>query len=134
MERLTKRNAWGEVVVSGKNDRDMQNKFMVIAEHLAELEDKLESGLLIKLPCKVGDTIYLIPSKTNFELNKLHKRDKANRVYKQIVDELRFNCNGWYLKTCDYAIQIQGSFKETWFLTENEAEARLKELKGCSNE
>ena len=96
---------------------------------LAKLEDKFESGQLVELPCKVGDTVYAIPSKVNFELNKLHKNDQANRVYEQIVNEVRFNCNGWHIKTCDYAIQTQGSFKETWFTDKSQAEARLKELK-----
>ena len=29
-----------------------------IANCLAELEDKIENGTLIELPCKVGDTVY----------------------------------------------------------------------------
>lgn len=60
MERLTKRNAWGEVTVSGNGERDVRNKFLAIAERLAELEDKIENGTLIEQPCKVGDTVWLV--------------------------------------------------------------------------
>ena len=30
-----------------------------ILERLAELEDKIENGTLIDLPCKIGDTVWL---------------------------------------------------------------------------
>ncbi|MCM1437808.1 MAG: hypothetical protein NC131_01160 [Roseburia sp.] len=33
-------------------------RFMIYAQRLWELENQLESGKLIGLPCKVGDTVY----------------------------------------------------------------------------
>lgn len=48
--------------------------------------------------------------------------------------------NGWYLecdKDLEYAtghIFIDKMYKETWFLTKSEAEAKLKELGGGENE
>ena len=35
------------------------NKQAMILNRLAELEDKIELGTLIELPCKVGDKVYI---------------------------------------------------------------------------
>lgn len=35
-------------------------RFMETYNRLAELEDKIEQGTLIELPCKVGDTVYVV--------------------------------------------------------------------------
>ncbi len=36
------------------------DKIGVLLDRLAELEDKLESGQLVELPCKIGDTVWVI--------------------------------------------------------------------------
>lgn len=36
-----------------------------VINRLAELEDKIEQGTLVELPCKVGDTVYKICPKCN---------------------------------------------------------------------
>lgn len=59
MERLTKRLSNGEVMhncgkcpnVNEKNFCSEKNCATVILNRLAELEDKLESGRLVELPC-----------------------------------------------------------------------------------
>lgn len=64
MERLTKH--WGNNYVATKLDYcslleipDEDFKcFEAIVKKLAEYEDLEEQGRLIKLPCKVGDTVY----------------------------------------------------------------------------
>lgn len=64
MERLTKH--WGNNYVATKLDYcslleipDEDFKcFEAIVKKLAEYEDLEEQGLLLKLPCKVGDTVY----------------------------------------------------------------------------
>ena len=55
-ERLTKRTEKGVVILPTSQDefRSIWNAI----ERLAELEDKIENGTLIELPCKVGDTVY----------------------------------------------------------------------------
>lgn len=53
MERLTEwRNGHGAVVNNRENYIDK----------LAQYEDAEESGLLVRLPCKVGDTVYWVPN------------------------------------------------------------------------
>ena len=51
MERLTERDSYGDVYVK-------QHDYVTASEKLCEYEDLEEQGLLLKLPCKVGDTVY----------------------------------------------------------------------------
>ena len=97
---------------------------------LSELEDKIENGTLIELPCKLGDTVYLIPSKTQFELNRLSSSfSKHNRVYELEVYQVYMNKNDYVLYNFEKTASALGSsYGETWFLTKAEAEAKLKEL------
>lgn len=89
-------------------------------ERLAELEDKIENGTLVELPCKVGDKVY--------EVFKYHKPPfiKETTVEKIVITEkgfkLRLSRNSVY----ETAISSLG---KTVFLTKSEAEARLLELK-----
>ena len=86
---------------------------------LAELEDKINNGTLIELPCKVGDTVY--------EVFKYHKPPfiQQTKVEKIIVTEkglkLKLARNSFYETSI-------ASLGKTLFLTEEAAEARLKEL------
>ena len=103
-------------------------------DKLGEYEDLEEQGLLLRLPCVIGADIYFIPSKTNYKLNILHGYTESNRVYHQNVEKISFTQYGWYLecdKDIEYAtgqIFIDKSYKETWFLTQEEAEQKLKEM------
>ena len=101
---------------------------------LKDYENAEEQGLLLRLPCGIGDDIYFIPSKTNYKLNILQGQPESNRVYHQIVDRITLTPNGWYLE-CDKDIEystghifIDKLYKETWFLTQAEAEQKLKEM------
>lgn len=101
-----------------------------LRERLKEYEDLEEQGKLKKLPCKIGDTIYVIPSKANYGLNIVNRHKENNRVYEQIVDHIRFYRSGYLLSTCEgQACVVEESYKETWFLIKEEAETALKELK-----
>lgn len=62
-QRLTKRNCAGYVVpvkptMSGYSN--IQAAEEELLERLAELEDKIEAGTLIEIPCKVGDNAVAI--------------------------------------------------------------------------
>lgn len=65
-KRLTKRNANGEVrTVKRPKSSYIQEVYEEWDEinrelklRLAELEDKIENGTLVELPCKVGDVMY----------------------------------------------------------------------------
>lgn len=105
-----------------------------IAKKCDEYARAEEQGLLLRLPCGIGDDVYFIPSETNYKLNILQGYHESNRVYHQTVERITFTPNGWYLecdKDIEYAtdhILIDKFYKETWFLSQTEAEQKLKEM------
>nr|DAK81815.1 MAG TPA: hypothetical protein [Bacteriophage sp.] len=134
MERLTERIY---NVPDGESDVWVkEHDYVSAAGKLAEYEDLEEQGKLIKLPCKVGDDVWFVPSHTNYNLNILNNHSEENKIFHQKVARITFSSNGWYLecdKDLEYAtdhILLDKMYKETWFLTKSEAEAKLKELRG----
>lgn len=99
-------------------------------DKLADYEDAEEQGLLLRLPCKVGDKIYQIPSKVNYDLNIVNRHPENNKVYEQPVYSIQmWNNTTYILNTCDGLDCVRSdSFKETWFLTKAEAEKALAEM------
>ena len=95
---------------------------------------------------KIGDKIYVIPSKTNYEINNIHHKER-NRIYEWEVHEIRFNKYGYAVVSwidnipffcAEVEAGIQGDcgtykterfYGETWFKTREEAKAKLEELK-----
>jgi hypothetical protein len=92
-------------------------------ERLAELEDKIEQGILIELPCKVGDTVYVIRKKAL----KGHWEE-----HRYIVDE--WGKLAVYEKEFNLVLFSVSKIGEDYFLTKAEAEAKLKELKEKDND
>ena len=87
-------------------------------EKLAEYEDLEEQGRLIKLPCKVGDTLYrLVPN--------LYRKYVEIKIAQFVINE-----NGIYFITNKGVSWSAGEIGKTVFLTKPEAEAKLKELRG----
>lgn len=66
MERLTKRDEYGNADIIGVDSNELQlnlefeelNKVTDALNRLATYEDTEEEGRLVELPCKVGDTVY----------------------------------------------------------------------------
>lgn len=91
-----------------------------IYKRLHELEDKIENGTLVELPCKVGSVVY--------EVFKNHKPPfgQATTIEKIIITNkgLRLKLS----RNSVYETSIS-SFGKTLFLTEAEAIAKLEELK-----
>lgn len=89
-------------------------------KQLKEYQQLEADGRLIKLPCKIGCTIYnttwwddvqekvVVKGKTYYRTVRKHKITKSTFDYSDIKD-----------------------FGETVFLTKSEAEAKLKELRGA---
>ena len=79
---------------------------------LCGIENKIEQGTLIELPCKVDDTVYVII--------------KAENGYALLKDI----CDGFMIKDGEVYIGLQaynvGANK--YYFTREEAEKRLKEL------
>lgn len=125
MERLTKWHEDGYIVDNGNiSVGDLLNR-------LAHYEDLAEQGRLVELPCKIGDTIYKIPSAVNYKLNVVNGHQENNRVYEQVVCSIKICPSGYLLETCDGKdCVIEQFFKESWFITKSEAEQALAERTG----
>ena len=99
-----------------------------VIERLAEYEDAEEQGLLLRLPCKVGDTIYVngILGVGEAEEYKVIRVDyhsnlatKRSEFYiEALLVSAPENSIGFYDK----------EIGKTVFLTQAEAEQRLKEM------
>lgn len=105
-----------------------------LREKLKRDEDAEEQGVLLRLPCGIGADVYSIPSKVNYELNILSLHPENNKIYHQKVAFITFTEKGWYME-CDKdreygtgRILSEKMYKETWFLSQEEAESKLKEM------
>lgn len=110
MERLTKIYSDGthgasDSLPCGENSHAYKN---LLIEKLGKYEDLEEQGRLIKLPCKVGDTVYHV-------------------VQGRIVEVSNVDLFFLLLSV------VENRFDNSVFLTKSEAEAKLKELRGESN-
>ena len=107
-----------------------------LREKLKYYEDAEEQGLLLRLPCKIGSDVYIVPSETNFRMNIFEGFPKNNRVFHQKVALITFTENGWYMEGdidreyCRCRTLQENKYKKTWFLSREEAEAKLKEMEG----
>lgn len=98
-----------------------------IVNRLAELEDKIENGTLIELPCKVGDKIFFVEQLINSGEWVLCN-DYASGEY--IVTDIYLNINKepkFRVKNLYGTLKLS-DFGERAFLTKAEAKAKLKEL------
>ena len=138
MERLTDRNADGNYFypkcfekcdgLGASRKCDNCEITTSICEKLGKYEDLEEQGRLIKLPCKVGDKIFLDVAGFGKDIDKF------------TVKDFHLDCfeDGETILFCDYESNdktLSGQidvteFGKTVFLTKAEAEAKLKELRG----
>lgn len=102
--------------------------YSYIYKRLAELEDKIEAGTLMELPCKVGDVMYEVIEGMPIQEWKIESIcfDRAHPT--GVI---------WAERTSDFArwkfwIEDCGT---KWFATKAEAEKRLEEIRsGNENE
>lgn len=117
MERLTDSNKEIPTLV------DNAEYWLKVYFKLKDYEDLEEQGRLIKLPCKVGDTVYNI-----YWWNDVQEKvEVEGKTYYRTIREHKVSES-----TFDYS-DIKDIGK-TVFLTREEAEAKLKELRGGENE
>ena len=98
-------------------------------EKLKDYEDAEEQGLLLRLPCKVGDTLYRVNKGAKepvimmrviqLYIKQIHKDRTVMRIDAINNADMGESC---YLP-CDMGERI--------FLTREEAEAKLKEMRGA---
>lgn len=127
MKRLTERDEFGNADIIDVDSIDLQsnlefnefNKVTNALNKLANYEDLEEQGLLIKLPCKVGDTVYV----------KLQSGEYAEAEVRDFTHFL----------TCGFCIVVTSDkfnkqnipfteFGKTVFLTKPEAEEALQKM------
>lgn len=128
MERLTKTYSDGthgasDSLPCGENSYNYKN---LLIEKLGKYEDLEEQGLLLRLPCKVGDTVHELdiflernPLIIEMRVTDIIIRD--DDIYFELVDLYDDNYTNSVLIT---------EFGRTVFLTKSEAEEKLKELRG----
>lgn len=127
MERLTKKYSDGSFGVAdnlpcGENSYTFKD---LLVKKLGEYEDLEEQGRLVKLPCKVGDTVFNISENIILEYEVVgFSVDKAG--VRLIYGEHHVDEND-ETYSCNLSVDRIG---KTVFLTKSEAEAKLKELRG----
>lgn len=122
MDRLTRKDVDGVVYVPIDTDSILNEECVWLPiTKLAEYEDLEEQGLLIRLPCKIGDTVY-------------EPRPDRGFISEYIITSAEIYNYGiffhWELKKGIYS-NLRGfqydRIGETVFLTCKEAEQKLKE-------
>ena len=115
MDRLTKVTGNDKVKLINFSDEveekypDFSERLELMFEKLAYYEDLEEQGRLVKLPCKVGDTVY--------KADKVSEKIKQYKVIHFETERVDFD---------DYSYCFLSHFGKTVFLTKEEAEAELK--------
>lgn len=124
MERLTESNpSWIDDELWESACEPDREEIDAVYRKLKDYEDLEEQGRLVKLPCKVGDIVYI-----------------AETVLVEamcIRIQLDGDRNGIWINAKEYPCDRWISFKafgKTVFLTKSEAEAKLKELRGNNDE
>ena len=157
MERLTESNpSWIDDELWERACEPSCEEIDAVYRKLKDYEDLEEQGRLIKLPCKVGDTVYVdntilpiedmecyedidnkIPLYFSARVVSFHfaKRNwmkiavKAKWLHEWIDDETGPESD--YIECEKNFTILLSMIGKTVFLTKSEAEARLKELRGA---
>ena len=119
MERLTERENDKLIMVKQDNGEYIpaywdEDNFKAIKK-LSDYEDLEEQGLLVRLPCKVGDSVFIIVGKdiSKQGIRKIEISDDVI-IFKTNRQKRIFNVS---------------EFGKTVFLTREEAEKKLEETK-----
>lgn len=120
-------------------------KAIAALEEFKTLKDAEEQGLLLRLPCKVGDTAWVIDEDNEYPGKKKIYEAKWKRVtFVQVSANHSFELRGevgyqvydWFCndgRTMPYGMyvgQTHTKVGEVVFLTKEEAEQALAEMKG----
>lgn len=139
MKRLTQRENDKLIMVKQDNGEYIpvywdEDNFKAI-EKLADYEDLEEQGLLVRLPCKVGDDVYIIPSPSVYRLNIINGYEKHNKIHHQHVGTIVITAGHWYATSREeYGVYNEKVLNDiaygiTWFTDYEEAEKKLEEMK-----
>lgn len=113
-------------------------------EELKQYRDLEEQGLLLRLPCKVGDTVYYIENNTDactdcphysdfYGMDSMCSKTKYNTIYEPRWENIPI-CDKQFLEITEMKVNLRSiishldDFGKTIFFTQSEAEEKLKEL------
>ena len=151
MERLTDKNAAGNYFypkcfekcdgLGASSKCDNCEIMTSICEKLGKYEDSEEQGRLFILPCKVGDTVYLVDRDENNKFKVYEgkwervslvqtSKDGSFNLCGEISYDI-YDCfydDGRTMKRRMYVGQEHAEIGKVVFLTKSEAEQKLKEM------
>lgn len=109
------------------------NITQILLERLADIEDKIENGTLIELPCKVGDTVWTINCWQEYGKKELGEPYSVTRyeLHENKCSHIEISDKNYYRG--EISIIARENYKGITpyvFPTKAEAEAKLKKLKG----
>ena len=136
MERLTYVTNNGEILFHPKDlpeDEGMTIRQLAederwkaldqIAEKLANMEQMEEQGILVRLPCKVGDTVYMLSymydCKNNYDCKSFQKWKCEENI------PCEYEKKEYFVKKSQFCLTMLNSLGKTVFLTSEEAEKAL---------
>ena len=93
-------------------------------EKLAEYENAEEEGRLVVLPCKVGDTVWMVHQRLTSTVNNVISKMTVTELRGNRLNPIWFVIDGEYGRTSFHPSEIG----KTVFLTREEAEKALKEM------
>jgi hypothetical protein len=133
MERLTQKTPDSEMVWFKDKERlfepcemSAHQSRMAIAK-LAAYEQDEEQGLLLRLPCKVGDTLYEVSYENRKYIICEHIVNQFVYIaYRKPRIEIYCEGENGFLSS-----SITGQLDDGLFLNREEAEAKLKEMEGA---
>lgn len=120
----------------GKVEECENAYLLAVQKKLKDYEDLEEQGRLLKLPCKMGDTVYCI-------FNRYTKCTPSNEEFDEYnCQGCEYECDskkenyvqGMIAYSLDWIVTNLKKFGKTVFLTKSEVEAKLKELRGEEDE
>ena len=97
-------------------------------EKLAEYENAEEEGRLVVLPCKVGDTVWMVHQRLTSTVNNVISKMTVTELRGNRLNPIWFVIDGEYGRTSFHPSEIG----KTVFLTREEAEKELREMEGKS--
>nr|DAH51994.1 MAG TPA: hypothetical protein [Bacteriophage sp.] len=107
-----------------------------LLEELKSYKDLEEQGLLVRLPCKVGDTVWVVTSPINVCGYDEYDGDAEYEVYESFLSSVSYYASGEqfriYTKVTNSFIAAyfrECDFGESIFLTREDAEKKLEEMK-----
>lgn len=121
LRRTAQKHQNDVVPTFGTNITVMCNDILPKIEKLKQYEDSEQQGLLMKFPCKVGDTVYRVDKHdiiTIRETGVEHITLRDDDIYIQLID---------MTDDCYCELVYISDFGKTVFLTKEEAEQKLSE-------